>query len=571
MSAADPARSEGAAVWIALIGLAAIGVFLPSLGYGFLYDDIPQIVANSFLRSVSLGEAVTSPVWQGLTESPTLVRYVRPVFSAFLWWGARSWPQEPLCGHLAAVAIHLLVSLLLFGWLRRLTGAVRSAGWGALLFAVHPVHVESVAWISGVTDPLCAVFLVPAAWCWTAFRQTGGPVSALGSVTFFGLALLTKETAAGFPLAVLGSELAAGASRPERRRSLAIAGLCALVAAGWLGWRWVRFGGLGPPLAQHDTATLVATLPGVAGFYLGQLLLPLRVAPAHGLPLRSELDAVALLQLGALALAGVAALRLLRRSQARMTGAAWTAALLLPVLNLQAFLPGDALHDRYLYLPSLGSCALLGMLLAGAARTRSGRLGAATVVLLYAALSWRALPAYSSELALWRAAVASAPSSPKLSYSLAMELERRGEASEAAAWYRHALSAGPPYGLELHTLGRLESRRGRLARALALHRRAAEIDPDNAWIWDGLGDAWMRLRDAPRALRAYQRALALEPSSIPFRLDAAAAALALDPPDAGMARALLSAIEEPDLTEAVLGALEALRRQLGETDAAPGP
>jgi tetratricopeptide (TPR) repeat protein len=163
---------------MALVALVALAVYANSLGGDFVYDDQKQIVDNHLLRDASgVGRALRSDVWafKGQSAEPWS-NYWRPTFVLFLAAGYRLFGVESSVGwHLAVVALHALVTVLAFRLVRRLGGAPAVGFAVALLFAVHPVHVESVAWVSGAPDPLMAAALLGALLALLPARREGGP------------------------------------------------------------------------------------------------------------------------------------------------------------------------------------------------------------------------------------------------------------------------------------------------------------------------------------------------------------------------------------------------------------
>ncbi|HEX5735099.1 MAG TPA: hypothetical protein VF131_19870 [Blastocatellia bacterium] len=154
--------------------------FANSIFNGFAYDDQEQILGNELIRDFSnLPTAFTNEVWffrylqdqdPNKQAGPT-TPYYRPLFTVYLmvvWNLFGAWPQP---WHLLNVLMHLIAVYFAFLILEKITGDLRVAGIATILFAVHPLRVESVAWISGVTDLFLAVFLLPSFYLYMLFRE----------------------------------------------------------------------------------------------------------------------------------------------------------------------------------------------------------------------------------------------------------------------------------------------------------------------------------------------------------------------------------------------------------------
>src|SRR5262249_26136955 len=186
---------------VALSLLTSVNV----LGNRYAFDDTDQVLDNSFI--ISLGNppaAFTHTVWSFFTEKigASNDNYYRPLFTSlftinYAVFGTAAWGW-----HLVNLLIHAACALFAFMVCRRLTGRDTVAVTAPALFSVHPVQAESVAWISGITDPLMGLFLLPAVYFYVRFRQEGRASFMAASLGLFFLALLSKETAVALPLLV---------------------------------------------------------------------------------------------------------------------------------------------------------------------------------------------------------------------------------------------------------------------------------------------------------------------------------------------------------------------------------
>jgi hypothetical protein len=168
---------------ILAVALAAVAVYANSLWNGFAYDDTTQILQNSFIRDFkNLPTALVTEAWfwrAQQDEDPTVdedkptTAYYRPMVIIYLMVGWHLFGDSTFGWHLASILMHLLATYLIFLMLEKVTKDLRLTVVATLLFAVHPLRSESVAWISGMTDLFLALFLVPAFYLYMKFRETG--------------------------------------------------------------------------------------------------------------------------------------------------------------------------------------------------------------------------------------------------------------------------------------------------------------------------------------------------------------------------------------------------------------
>src|SRR5262249_54024095 len=145
-------------------------VYVPTLWFEFVFDDTPQIVqSQANLTWSRVPVYFKTNVWHYLTPYPT--NYYRPLFMTWLMLNYQALGTDTALWHVSVLSHHLLATLLFYFLARRLTENDAAAGAAALLFGVHPVHVEAVAWISGATEPLFAVLTFGTLLCYLRWRE----------------------------------------------------------------------------------------------------------------------------------------------------------------------------------------------------------------------------------------------------------------------------------------------------------------------------------------------------------------------------------------------------------------
>ena len=377
---ASPARFPWG--WLALALALTAFVFLPSLDFSFVYDDREQILQNTRLRLADYpAKALFEDLWRFRTPDPDAGRpggqYYRPAFALWLWGNWQAFGESPRGWHATTLALHLAVTWLLALFVRRLGGGRGAVLGAALLFGLHPIHAESVAWVTGSNDLLLALFTLGALLA--AFRPPGHerlpawryPLSLL----LFALAALTKETAYTFPVLFAAlrwyedgspNNSPATASQPAaeeppggRFRRLVVAPI--LFSLPWGAVAFAVFfarlrviGYLGKPLSEKPLsgAEALLTIPRVVAEYVAMTLTSFPAGLGH--PIRPPAGIASPGFWLPLAVVGLLVAWILlsggwRRPEAPLL-AAGVVLPLVAVLNLRLLIPDALVQDRYLYL-----------------------------------------------------------------------------------------------------------------------------------------------------------------------------------------------------------------------------
>lgn len=505
------------AVAAALVALL-VAAYAPSFRGDFLWDDDLHITANPTI----VGPLGFKEIWTSARAA-----YFPLVLTNFKLQHAL-WGLEPLGYRLVTLGFHLGAAFLLW---RVLVGLRVPGAWlGAALWALHPVQVESVAWICELKNTQSAVFFLAAHHCWLRWlheREASLPASLPGPVpsplrpylralAFALLAILSKPSTVMLPVS-----LALATWWVHRRvawRDLwPLAPFFALsaLAAGWTIWEQkFNSGAIGP--AWNQTLPERAVIAGRAlWFYFGKLLWPeplIFIYPRWEISARSVL---AFLPLAA-ALAGLALLWLRgRRAPLAAAGfytAAFFAALLFPVLGFFSvyFFRYSFVGDHFQYLASMGPLALLGAVVAVFARRAAPVVGAALLAVC-ALLTAREAREYTDNEALWRATLAENPAATMARLNLGDHLRRAGRPEEAIAVFRGVLADFPDDFDAHNDLGGILLFLGRPEEALVSLERAAALNPRRAELQNNVGSALRALGRAREAEARFRAALALDP------------------------------------------------------------
>lgn len=534
-----------------LVFLLTTLTFLPALQNGFVWDDIQYITENQRIRSLDLrslaamGTSFYQSNWHPLTWVSHGVDYAL-------------WGLDPSGHHACNIVLHglnaLLVLLLTVKLVSTavgrkemqdpplmrsplLTHCLLSGTITALLFSLHPLRVESVAWAAERKDLLCAFFFL----CSMIFYlDSASPAAApkrriclaccAGS---FVLALASKPMAVTLPAVLLlldwyplkrfqTTGVKKGMLLLEKIPffAISIASVFATVVAQNYG-RTIR------SLDQIPAEVRILNALWSLLFYLGKTIAPTDLAPFYPFPRNgSWLDIRSACALLFVAAVTWLALRMLKRGNAILF-AAWCYYLVTisPVLGIIQ-VGGQAAADRYTYLPGISLLVLAGSSISWIVLQKllPGRKGAAVLLMvilacylgvLMQATRKQILIWHDSE-SLWTRVATMFPfpqSDPLVHYNLGNAHMHQGKYNEALIEFQRTILLHPGHARAYNNLGRIYVMQGRLDEAIAAFRQAVRINPGSAKALNNLGSAYLMNGDADSAIRAIERSLTVNPDS----------------------------------------------------------
>jgi tetratricopeptide (TPR) repeat protein len=366
------------AIIIGSILVATFISFATALGNDFAYDDRTQILQNEFIRSISnVPKALVTEAWfwrQQQDKDPNkddkaTTPYYRPVFTIYLMLGWQLFQDSAGTWHFANILMHLMVVFLVFIVIEKVTGDVSLASISALIFAIHPLRSETVAWISGLTDLILAILLLTSFYLYIVFREKNQKKYLLGSLGLYLLAIFSKEPAATYPFLIAAYEMFLVDQEHPIKKKIRSAMLSATPFLLITGFYFVmRRYSLGFWLndvhyRHYSIIEVLLTQPIVICKYLGLFVWPLKLSIYHETDL-VDTPLSARFILPVLVLAAIAyAMRRVWNVRAGKFAILWFVINLLPVLNLSAFDVFFIMQERYLYLPSIGLSLLVAMAL----------------------------------------------------------------------------------------------------------------------------------------------------------------------------------------------------------------
>jgi tetratricopeptide (TPR) repeat protein len=512
--AADDARLRAGALAL-ILSASTLVAYAPALDAGFVWDDDDYVTENPLLHAPD----GLRRIWFSM-DAPS--QYVPLVYTT-LRFEYGLWGLDASGYHLTNILLHATNALLLFWLLSRM--GVPGAWLGAALFAVHPVHVESVAWISERKNVLMLLLSLCSALAWLRHLEREGEGARRSywmSVGLHVLALTAKATACTQPAALLLiAWLREG--RLSRRRLIEMAPF--LVSGLMMGLTimvWERFH-IGTQGERFDLTFLESLLVATRAvwFYLWKLLWPFDLAFSYP---RFEVDPTDPLHYLPM-FAGLALLWTLfglrnRIDTAPLAVALYYVAMLGPMLG---FIPlftfwYTFVADHYQYAASIGPIALFAAALATASRrsraTRYGFHGVTALLLLgLGTLTWQQSRVYESKETLWRDTIAKNPSSWMAHANLGRHFNDEGRHAEAAEAHRRALELRPESYRSHVGAARALTRLQRFDEAKVHYQAALEINPELTGAHAALARLAWRRGDGEAAVEHRKAVVSLRPDS----------------------------------------------------------
>jgi tetratricopeptide (TPR) repeat protein len=475
----SPSRTQATAAGVVLLELLVLAAYLPALGAGFVWDDDVALTENPLIPA-------RDGLWRIWTQPSAIPRETHywPLFYTSFWLECRLWGFLPFGYHLTNVVLHLINTLLFWRLLRRLK--VPGAWIAAAVFGLHPVHVESAAWIVARKDLLSAAFYFLAFLAWLRFEERGRKGSYAAALVLFACGMLSKSIVVSLP-AALAACVWWRKGRIDRRDAGFLAPFFILALALALGdLAFSRRVGAPSafPLSFPDRLVVAGR---ALWFYAGKIVWPrglVAVYPRWATDSRSVWDL--LFPLSAALVAGVLWGVRRRIGRGPFAAAFLFAATLGPMLGFIDFdfMRLSFVADRFQYLASASPIALLAAGLAKSAvrlgEERGHWILTGTLCLLLptlGSLTWRQSAFYRNSEALFRHNVEVNPDAWLAHDSLATALLQRGARAEAIKHYRQALSLYPENPTALNNLASALAEGGQSEEAIRCFREALRLEP----------------------------------------------------------------------------------------------
>jgi tetratricopeptide (TPR) repeat protein len=492
-----------------LIILLVFLAYLPTLRGGFIWDDDSYVTHNPTLHDLG----GLQRIWFKVGAVPQYYPMVHTTF----WLEYHLWALNPIGYHLINVLLHAVAAILLWQVLRRLQAP--GAWLAAVIFALHPVEVESVAWVTERKNVLSAVFYFAAALAYLRFVAWEKPDRQnrfrwhwyLGALVLFLAALLSKTVTCSLPAVLL---LVCWWKKGRVQRGdvmpllpFFVVGVALGLLTAWMEKHHVGARGADWSLTFADRCLIAGR---ALWFYAGKLVWP---APLTFIYPRWEIEPAVWWQwLFPIAAAGVVAgLWLARRriGKGPLVAVLFFAGTLGPALGFVNVYPMrySFVADHFQYLASVGLIILFA-----AGLNRAPRVIPATLVVLLGALTWQQTGIYRDLETLWRDTLAKNPGCWMAQNNLGTVFADKGRYDEAIKYYRKAIQLNPNFSEAQYGLGLAFAAQGRLDEAIENYRKAIQINPDYRDALNDLGNALASKGRFDEAIGNYRKAIRINPN-----------------------------------------------------------
>ena len=514
--------------------VAISAVFWQVRNHEFLnYDDKAYVTENSHVRA---GLTLKGIIWAFTT---TDADNWHPLTWLSHMLDYQLYGLNPAGHHLTSLLFHIVNTLLLFLVFKRMTGALWGSGFIAALFALHPLHVESVAWVAERKDVLSTFFWILTIWTYVRYTEQPRLNRYMLVLLSFALGLMAKPMLVTLPFVLLLVDYwplgrlqfgpRSGRHRLNTSRSkgtsdqrsfalrlvLEKVPLFVLAAvSSFLTFFVQRSGGAVAPLELVPLENRVANALVSYVSYIGKMIWPHRLAVFYPYPDTFPIWHVA----GAgLLLGAVSFLAILgaRRRPYLMVGWLWYLGTLVPVIGLvQVGL--QAMADRYTYVPFIGLFIMVAM---GVPDILSGwryrgivmAISGGLLLAIFMAITWLQVQYWQNGVTLFEHALEVTPNNPLSQSSLGAALADQGKTQEAIAHYTEALRI-KPYNAEVHNnLGAALIQQGKIQEAIIHYTEALRINPEYVEAHYNLGNALARQGNTQEAIVHYTEVLRIKP------------------------------------------------------------
>jgi protein O-mannosyl-transferase len=501
--------------WIPVIPLllAVLTVYARVTTFGFVnYDDPDYTFENVHVNGGLTADGVVWAFTRSYAANWHPLTWISHMLD-FEFYGSRAGMH-----HLTSVLLHAGSTLLLFFLLQKMTGSTWRSLFVAFGFALHPFHVESVAWISERKDVLSVFFFFLTLWAYAAYARDSRPLRYMWVAGLFVCALLSKQMAVTLPVVTLVLDfwpLRRGYRVMEKIPLMALA-----IGAATMAFVAQQRGGAVFTLGQVPLLLRLANVPIAYVTYLLQFLWPANLAVFY--PYRSSLGwwwpILALFLMMA-----ISALAWNQRTQRPylLAGWLWYLITLLPVVGIIQ-IGAQAHADRYTYVPLVGILIALAWAAAELA-AKPAAYALTAIAIVWISLTWFQLGYWADSITLFRHAIAATRQNYLAYNNLGEALSKTGDLPEAIAAYQEAVRIQPQYAKAHYNLGTaLMESTGRRTDAIRELETAVMLDPQYAKANNNLGKALAQDSESlPAAIEHYKQALRADPDLVEAHINLA--------------------------------------------------
>jgi tetratricopeptide (TPR) repeat protein len=503
--------------WV-LTSLLVFIIYAPAINGGFIWDDDTFLTQNPLIRA---SDGIYR-FWF-TTEAPDYF----PLTSTSLWLEWRLWGETAAGYHVVNVLLHMLNAILIWAVLKKLR--IRGSWLAALIFAVHPVNVESVAWITERKNLLPMTFFLVSILAYLAFDKSGKWRFYIFSLTAFLLALLSKTSIIMLPFVLLGLTWweRGRITAKDLVRSISFFVL-SLIMGGITIW-FQYHNAIGSTIVRDDGfLSRLAIAARAVWFYIYKALFPLNLSFVYPRWQTGEPSLINFAPLVGLA-AAISIFYYYRKTWGKpfLFGLVYFLVTLFPVLGFFNiyFMKYSLVADHWQYTSIIGIIALAVGLIAytykdwGKPYRRLAMAAAVVIISTLSLLSWKRAETFAQPETLWKDTLTKNPECWMAHDILGANLAEKGQTELAIRHFRKALEIRPDYPKAHSNLGNVLYDQGHVDEAFRHFEEALRVDPDAAEVHYNFGTALAehgRLKDA---IAHYKKAIDLRPDFLPVHFN----------------------------------------------------
>jgi tetratricopeptide (TPR) repeat protein len=513
-------------LFAAVIVLVVLVTYLNSIRNGFVYDDSMLVVENRYEETRPL----LSPFIGALSGGA--YRPLRDVSHAI---DRLIWKQDPMGHHITNVLIHALAAVVVFQiglciFREVMPEGRESAVWPAFLaaifFGIHPIQTECVSWISGRRDILCGLFYLAGLLMFIRYYLSGRKYYIAAIVVCYVLSLSSKEMGVTLPLALILYEYffmrkREGLAQSKSRMKYIYVSLLVVAVVFSMLTLDVSTGQKRATLYGNSRYLTSLGMAKVMVEYIKLLIFPIDLCAEHMISIPKTIREPAVLGslLIAAAIVVISAVSF-KKNKIVSFCILWFFITLLPVSNV--IVPvGNMMAERYMYIPSVGFCLLLGGLIWRVRRKRVAVALVSVLIISYSCLTIIRNRDWKDTFTLWDKTARQSPGSTRPLYNLANAYARRDMYDMAIVRYRELISINPYRALYHNNLGHVYDEKGLREEAREQFEIAARLAPLSGTVHNNLGLMYRKRGKDREAIREFRKAISLEPGNGRFHYDLA--------------------------------------------------
>jgi protein O-mannosyl-transferase len=526
-------RANTFSIWIiAALCLVAFLAYAHTLWFDFVYDDDGQVLRNPWIRDWSqVAHFFFADVWSFISIQRGGSNYYRPFHMLAHAIGYTVSGLRPYGFHLINILLHCFNTWMVALIAYRLTRDKQVSIVGGLIFALHPVHAESVSWIAGVTDPLCAVFYFSALYLYlNEDRSKGKKIALLGALLFFG-ALLSKEMAFTLPLMAVWWDLCSRKNLYWGRYAAMVVTFGVYSALRIHALTQFNVSKASMKLSFHDQILSSAVLMGE---YLAKAFVPFNINAFHVFHPTVSAGDIRFLLSALVILGFIWSAWIFRKNGRVLFLIGFIPLSLIPVLNINS-IGENVFADRYLYIPSLASCVLIPLLIRRAARVRIPKLEISEkklfygtsggICLVFAFLLYVNSSIWSNNILLYTETLKHSPDSAIIAASLGWRYFEAGRIQDAEYWLNRSeenweksfLKSEALFTASYVGLSSVYLRQGKYTEALECLKKAYAQAPSDAKVLQNYASILIYMKDYNEARKIIEKTISINPrNEIPY-------------------------------------------------------